>query len=78
LILPQFKIRNRLTRLRQHWLLAGNRREIPLNIYDLVLIGFSIDPGVQADLCNLRNLVLIFVASALHELGKNMLGVDSF
>jgi hypothetical protein len=57
LALPQFKIRDGLLRLGQNGLLTSNRREIALDVGDLVFVRLGIDADVERNLGELRNLM---------------------
>jgi hypothetical protein len=55
LALAQFKIRDGLLRLGQNGLLTSNRREIALDVGDLVFVRLGIDADVERNLGELRN-----------------------
>ena len=56
-------------------LLAGDQAQVALDVGDLVLVGLGVDARVQADLHELRDLVLVLVAAELHQLRVHVLDV---
>src|SRR5271165_4147570 len=66
LVLLQLEVRDGLAALAQNRLLAGYQAQVALGVGYLVLVGLGVDPRVEADLNQLRDLVLVLVAAQLH------------
>ena len=50
--------------------------EVAGDVGDLVLVGFGVDAGVQRDLGDLRDFVRVLIATALDELGDDLLEIE--
>jgi len=76
--LAQFEVRNRLLRLGQNGSLPGDQTKVALDIIDLILVRIGINAGIQNDLRDLRNVVVILVSTTLLQGGNDLFNVMGF